>query len=179
MHLPRGSVLRAGQDFLGVGAALPCAPRGHKRNGKLVLHRNTGRRVKRPTVRDTSAACAAGTHPRRAPRTSKAPRIGAGQASALCPCRGTAFHGSHPSNTPPASAGGPRRPGACLGFDARVSGRCPDSGGACRPRAAPAPKFSINPGVYRRRLLVVDLCFAPAPLTDRYGQKFAPAPKYQ
>ena len=79
----------------------------------------------------------------------------------------------------PPSARDPRRTGVRLGFDAWVAGRCPDSGGACRPRAAPAPKFSINPGVYRRRLLVVGLCFDPAPLTDRYGQNFAPAPKYQ
>ena len=83
------------------------------------------------------------------------------------------------SRTSPPSARDPQRTGMRLGFDARVAGRCPDSGGACRPRAAPAPKFSINPGVYRRRSLVVDLCFAPAPLTDRYGQNFAPAPKYQ
>ena len=83
------------------------------------------------------------------------------------------------SRTSPPSARDPRRTGVRLGFDARVAGRCPDSGGACRPRAAPAPKFSINPGVYRRRLLVVGLCFDPAPLTGRYGQNFAPAPKYQ
>ena len=83
------------------------------------------------------------------------------------------------SRTSPPSARDPRRTGVRLGFDAWVAGRCPDSGGACRPRAAPAPKFSINPGVYRRRSLVVDLCFAPAPLTDRYGQNFAPAAQYQ
>ena len=80
---------------------------------------------------------------------------------------------------PPPSARDPQRTGMRLGFDARVAGRCPDSGGACRPWAAPAPKFSINPGVYRRRSLVVDPCFAPAPLTGRYGQNFAPARKYQ
>ena len=78
---------------------------------------------------------------------------------------------------PPPSARDPQRTGVRLGIDAWVAGRCPDSGGACRPRAAPAPKFSINPGVYRRRSLVVDLCFAPAPLTDRYGQNFAPPPR--
>ena len=77
---------------------------------------------------------------------------------------------------PPPSARDPRRTRVRLGFDARVAGRCPDSGGACRPRAAPAPKFSINPGVYRRRSLVVDLCFAPAPLTDRYA-KTSPPPR--
>ena len=84
------------------------------------------------------------------------------------------------SRTSPPSARDPQRTGMRLGFDARVAGRCPDSGGSCRPRAAPAPKFSINPGVYRRRSLVAYICFVPArALTDRYGQNFAPAPKYQ
>ena len=59
--------------------------------------------------------------------------------------------------SPPPSARDPQRTGVRLGFDAWVAGRCPDSGGACRPRAAPAPKFPINPGVYRRRSLVADL----------------------